>query len=111
MSTVEQLSLDAAATARASDPSTSHDAAASLDPDTMHVELRRVYADIATRYNGATAGEITARFRAQGLHRERGSIARRITDLRKGGLICDTGQVRRADRKGARDEIVWSVVP
>lgn len=98
----------ASGTHRRSDPPTSVAAAESMDEQTLHVELRRVLAviDDAGTY-GATAGEVTAALRADGFTRERGSIARRITDLRQHGHVRDSGRVRRLDRRGARDEIVW----
>lgn len=95
-------------THRQRDPHTSVAAAHSLDPATMHVELRRVMAVIEVAgEHGATAGEVTAALQAQGVDRQRGCVARRVTDLRQGGLVRDSGRVRRLPRRGARDEIVW----
>lgn len=96
-------------TARATDRPTSVTAAKSLDPATIHAELRRVLAVIERAGDrGATAGEVKAALAADGIDRERGSVARRVTDLCQGGLVHDTGRVRRMDRRGARDEIVWA---
>lgn len=105
----EQLTLPRSGMSRFGDPATSRAAAESLDPEAMHVELRRVYAVIERRGDGATAGEVQDALAVDGIHRERGSVARRITDLRQGGLVVDSGQVRRRPRKGARDEIVWTI--
>lgn len=97
-------------TFRRSDPPTSVAAAQSLDPATMHIELRRVYAAIARHGDhGATAGEITRALAAEGHDRQRNCISRRVTDLVDGGLVRRTDRVRRLDRKGARDETVWQV--
>jgi hypothetical protein len=94
-------------TARTADPATSHAAAESIAP-VLHIELRRVLA-IITRAgaHGATAREVQGALRDAGIDRERGSVARRITDLVQVGAVRNSGAVRRLGRKGARDETVW----
>lgn len=93
--------------ARRNDPATAHAAAESIAP-VLHVELRRVLAVVeAAGEHGATAGEITAALAAAGIDRQRNCTARRVRDLVDAGAVRNSGQVRRLDRKGARDEIVW----
>lgn len=83
-------------------------AASEMDHATLSREQQRVL-DTLRLLDAAgmplTAGRVT---RLLG-DRQRSCVARRITDLRERGLVVDTGEVFREDRKGARPETLWAI--
>lgn len=84
---------------RTSDPHTSRDAAASLDPATLGRQQAAVIASLAARRE-ATCEEI-----AGDVGNYPNRVARRITDLHDLGLVADTGSTRAAS--SGRQQIVW----
>lgn len=94
-----QLRLDEYA--RATDPDTSVDAAASMTLSVRNVECQRAFDVIAGAGEyGATVPEIIAQ-----THNDRGNTSRRVTDLCRAGRIVDSGR-RRLGTSG-RSCIVW----
>lgn len=96
------------ASARATDPRTSHEAAESFDEATLNREQQRVLDALrllAASGQPTTAGRVT---RLLG-DRQRNCVSRRLTDLAERGVVRDSGRTFREDRKGARSEICWEV--
>lgn len=96
--------------ARTDDPDTSRDAATAVEPR-LNDQCRRVFAailDIDHRNGGgaATAHEIAMRLAYTGHAPAQNIIARRCTDLRRAGLVVDSGE-RRLGGSGVR-LIAWS---
>lgn len=93
------------------DPDTSHEAAARLDPRQV-AAMKRAILELLADEPG-TAFRITDRyFFHQGFmdwpFAKRDSIAKRMSELHKAGLIRDTG--RRAPTGYGRPAVVWEVV-
>jgi len=99
----EQLSLDELAralaqpTARATDRSTTHEAARSMTPVVVATQVAEVVQAIARRgATGATTAELVERIGG-----DRGGRARRITDAHRAGLLRGNRNPRRAQRASA----------
>lgn len=95
---------------RPSDPATSQ-AAAELDHTSLRLQvLEQLRLLVDAGGDGATTYELQCGLRDRGIDKERGSIARRLTDLRDAGLVIDTGRTR----PGAYERVeqtVWTVAP
>ena len=89
------------AVARATDPSTSHEAAASVNA----TRLESIILDKLKRYPspGATTHEL-----AQALGLELVSISPRMKPLKDKGLVCDTGF--RVRGISGRRQIIWRAI-
>jgi len=102
--------------ARATDPDTSHDAAASLDPATLAAQQLRVLRALhraSQRHaeGGCTVSECVTRMTLDEPHLQvpqRNIVGRRITDLVELGLVADSGERRMAPTR--RNQIVWCVL-
>jgi hypothetical protein len=115
--TAEQLTLDPSpplawapgtGTARHADPATSREAAKSM-AEVIGAEQQRVLDALrllTALDQPTTAGRVTTLLG----DRQRSCVARRITDLRVAGLVRDSGETFREDRKGARSETLWELV-
>lgn len=93
---------------RRDDPRTSREAAQSFDEATLNREQQRVLDALrllASLGQPLIAGRVTALLG----DRQRNCVSRRLTDLAQRGVVRDSGQTFREDRKGARSEIVWVV--
>lgn len=99
------------ALAHTHDPDTSHDAAARLNPKQVAI-LKAAILEILTE-NKASAWNVTKRYF---MYREwnstwplvkEDSIAKRMSELHKDGLIRDTGE--RARTGFGRQAVVWEV--
>jgi hypothetical protein len=96
------------AAARSSDPATSH-AAATLDRSSLRLQtLEQIRLLVAAGCDGATCHEVTRGLAQRGAVHAENSIARRITSLRKAGLIVDTGRTRPGGYEGV-EQTVWTV--
>lgn len=106
MTMTEPTLWDAAA--RHTDPATSW-AAARRDRFSLRLAVLDTIRLLDRAYHqGATVAEITATLADRGIDRQENSIARRVTSLRKAGLVRTTGQTRDGGR-GA-DQTVWEPV-
>lgn len=92
--------LDIFATARMSDPATSHAAAASLDAATLGRQKQRVLDAVRTFGGRATREQV-----AQHLGADRSCVSRRITDLVRDGHLEDSGDT--APGWSGRAQTVW----
>ena len=94
---------------RATDPATSHAAAASIRPH-LSAQCSRVLHAVERVHSmhghGATAWEVTAYL---GGAAQRSVIARRLTDLRDAGRIRATEQTRPGPT--GRPQLVWEPTP
>lgn len=86
--------------ARRTDPETSHEAAASIEPSRLEGE---VYEALRRFREGATTRELS-----KSMNLDWGSVTPRIAPLRRKGLVKDSG-LRRLGNTG-RKLIVWVVV-
>jgi hypothetical protein len=99
------------ALAHTHDPDTSHDAATRLNPKQV-AAMKRAILEIL-RSEPATAWRVTQtyfnwrRFHDSWPFAKRDSIAKRMSELHKAGLIRDTG--RRAPTGYGRPAVVWEV--
>jgi DNA-binding transcriptional ArsR family regulator len=66
-----------------------------------------VLATLARWHVGATAYEIMCELNRNGRGRQQSSVARRLTDLERAGLVADTGTTRSGSSN--RLLIVWAV--
>lgn len=98
------------ALAHTHDPDTSHDAAARLNPKQV-AAMKRAILEILTREPMTAFATTQAYFAFKGYfdwpNAKRDSIAKRMSELHKDGLIRDTG--RRAPTGYGRPAVVWEV--
>ena len=100
------------ALAHKNDPQTSHDAAASLNPDTT-AELKRVILDLLRRQPRAQF-KLTAFYvkfqRANSWPKVKDdSVAKRLSELVKADLVIDSG--RRDVSPYGKSVVIWAVAP
>ena len=96
----QQLRLDERT--RAGDRPTARSAALGLDGRTIGRQIANAAVVVASTAGGAICAEVAAK-----LNRDRGCVARRLTDAERRGLIRDTGRTRKSKASG-RDQIVWA---
>ena len=89
--------------ARNGDPETSHDAAASLSPDTIRLSQQRVL-DYLYRWGPLTDTELVAALNGE---QSPSGIRTRRRELADLGFVQDSGQ--RATLKSGRKAILWSI--
>lgn len=89
--------------ARATDPATSHTAAALIEPALRPEQARCM--DLLRAMGQATAHEITLALYRQDIDRDQNCVAKRLSELRDLGLIEDTGMTRPG--RSRRPLIVW----
>jgi hypothetical protein len=95
-----QLTLDDEYS-RVSDPPTSREAAAKLEPTRVRKQVTDVVTAVASHKDGAICAQVT-----EDLDRDRGCIARRLTDAHRLGYVRPAGY--RTAPSGRR-QIVWAV--
>jgi len=98
------LPLDAAV--RLGDPDTSAEAARQV-AEFGENDRGRILAALRDLGGEATTDQLREELARQGIHRERNSLSRRISDLRDRGLVVDSG--RRSTKSNGRPVIVWKV--
>jgi len=87
---------------RATGPATSRQAAESLSPEALGREQGRVLKAIWMLQGEAIRDQVATHLSA-----DRSCVSRRITDLRDGGLVVDTGRTRPGP--SGRQQIIWSL--